>query len=78
MRDEHKPRFAPFVHRQDEHLNAFGEVCRCTTEKSRVVSNVAPGAVPKKKIHVPTWDERERLEARRNGFQTWVHSQARK
>jgi hypothetical protein len=68
--------FRPFVRRVGEHLDGYGQPCRCTT--SRAIAKPQPKArqktEPKKLTRVPTWADLEQAEAAGRGIPVFVQS----
>jgi len=65
------------------HLDYYGELCDCTMPSRKPAPQSRPAAAvvarpvvePKKVTRVPMWDEGEREQARRRGFEVRIQSQ---
>ena len=74
--------FVPLVLQLGEHLDGYGNVCRCSRERKpaekplRPAPVVASPAIEKKlnRFRVPTWADAEIAEAERRGREVWIHS----
>ncbi len=72
--------FKPFVRQLGEHLDGWGNVCRCQRTPSVPADTqspnikTAPVVSPAKPTRVPTWADHEMQEAERKGHQIYIQS----
>jgi hypothetical protein len=77
--------FRPFVLELGEHLDGWGNVCRCRrglpAEKPQnpcpIIKTEPPVPSVPQRRRVPTWADHELDLARRRGVEVWIHSEMR-